>query len=401
MISSSKKERYAYIKYGDAVAQLSVIGPCPEHVPDGGPDTYAANFLRRSCGSPALLISYCDRGNSMRRGNITAITLNQNPRPLLLRMVIWLLISIKTFYHLLRFRPTHILCAVSGAPLWACFLASRIRGIPLIHTRHTRFGGNSSSGIKALSDRIDAFIIKRASVVICHGPYLKEQMLRLGVNPERLHEFNISYRYLLASNNVADGEIPDIAGQGKYRSILFVGRVSKGKGALDLFEACKDLLRSDKSIHLVYIGDGPDIHLLEQAVKKEELGDQVLIMGYIDHKLLPSIISQCHLIVTPTQSIYTESRCKAAIEGMILGKPVIAPDSGPFPYVFKHGYNGLLYKTDSVSDLREKIIMAMHDESLYFTLARGVKEERERFLDAAMDFRHALDLAYRQASSSP
>lgn len=398
MSPSSKKERYAYCKYGDVVAQLSALGPCPEYVPDGGPNTYAANFLRRSCGSPVLLISYCDSTETMRRGNVTALTFNSNHRPFLPELVVWMLILLKTFHHLLRFKPTHILSAASGPPLWACFLVSRLRRIPLAHTRHSRFGGGS--GIKALADRIDAFVIKRASVVICHGPYLKGQLLSLGVRPEKLHEFNISYRYLIASNNVADGEVPDISGHGKYRCIVFVGNASKEKGILDLLEACKGLLQSEKSIRLVYIGKGPHLRLLKERVKEEKLSDQVIILGHIDHKLLPSIISRCDLIVTPTQSIYPESRCKAAIEGMVLGKPVIAPDYGPFPYVLKHGHNGLLYKPDSVSDLRDKISMAMNDEILYSRLVRGAEEESKKLLDASMDFRHALDLAYGHTHSS-
>jgi 2-deoxystreptamine N-acetyl-D-glucosaminyltransferase/2-deoxystreptamine glucosyltransferase len=148
-------------------------------------------------------------------------------------------------------------------------------------------------------------------------------------------------------------------------------------------------------VRLIYIGKGPDLQLLEQKIQNEGLQAQIIIMGYIKHELLPSLINQSTVLITPTQSTYPESRCKAAIEGMVLGKPVIAPAFGPFPYVFKHGYNGMLYKPDSISDLREKIYTVMTDNALYASLLQGAEETGNTLMDAELTFRKALELAFK------
>lgn len=390
------EKRFAYCKYADVVSQLSTLGPCPEHVPDGGPDTYAANFLRLSCGNPVLLISYTDKdATTLTSNKVTARTFNMNSKHPILEPFTWLWLFFSTFILLLRFSPTHILCAASNSPLWACFLISRIKGIPLVHTRHAALSENPRSPAKRFIEYIDAFVIRRASAVICHGPYLRAQMLSLGVSADRLYEFNISYKYLISNTNAPAHEIYDLTDQGKNRCILFVGRAYKEKGIMDLFNACKDLLHSRADIRLVYIGEGPHLKLLNEQVVKEGLTDRVITLGHIAHNLLPFLIKQGHCLVTPTQSSFPESRCKAAIEGMILGKPVIAPEFGPFPYVFKHGHNGLLYTPDSVEDLRDKITAVINDDALYSRLVKGAKEETEKLLDASLSFRQALDMAFK------
>lgn len=394
MVSRSTK-RYAYCKNGDVVAQLNTLGPCPEHVPDGGPDTYAANFLHYACGYPVLLVSYCEKKELKKAGNVIAKTFRKKYRNKVLRAIASLNIFIQTLSALLQFKPTHIMCAATGSPLWACFLVSRIRSAPFFHSRHARVSAKDGSIIEQLIETLDAFVIRRASAVICHGPYLKGQMLELGVDPSRLHEFNISYRYLLDKTCVKNGDIPDISAQGRYRCILFVGTVSKQKGVIDLYEGSKKALHNNKNIRLVYVGKGPDLSLLREKLKDEKLQDQILLLGHINHHYLPFLIRQCTFLVAPTRSSYPESRCKAAIEGMILGKPVIAPRFGPFPYVFKHGHNGLLFEPDSVPDLAAKIHMLLDDHSLYLTLVKGAEEEGKRLLDSPKTFQQALKLIFK------
>lgn len=392
---TTDQRRYVYCKNGDVVAQLAAIGDCPKAVPDGGPDTYTANFLQFACGGPVLLLSYCDRDAISVSGNVVAHTFKKSYPYKWMRILAWLKIFINTLFCLFRFRPTHILCATSGSPLWACFLVSRINGIPLILTRHARFWEENKSTVKSLIEKIDAVVVRRASSVICHGPYLREHMLALGVNPNKLHEFNISYRYLLAhSHDVLSSEIPDISEHGKYRCILFVGTMTREKGIFDLFVATKNLLRTHSNLRLIFAGKGPDLLTLKDNVKNSNLENQIFILGHVNHELLPLLILQSAVVVTPTRSTYPESRCKSAIEGIVLGKPVIAPNFGPFPYVLRHEHNGLLYQADSVSDLKDKVSAVISDSVLYSRLLQGAKEEGAKLLDSPLSFRRALEMVY-------
>ena len=62
------------------------------------------------------------------------------------------------------------------------------------------------------------------------------------------------------------------------------------------------------------------------------------------------------MVVTPTQSQFPEGRCMATMEGLVMGVPVIAPNFGPFPFLVKHGENGLLFEPDSSHDIQDEFV---------------------------------------------
>ena len=84
----------------------------------------------------------------------------------------------------------------------------------------------------------------------------------------------------------------------------------------------------------------------------------------------------------------------AAMEGIAMGVPTIAPDSGPFPYLVKHGVNGLLFKPDCVADLRAQINKALDDNRLYIHLAQGAKESGKKLLNPPVIYLQSLEQAF-------
>jgi glycosyltransferase involved in cell wall biosynthesis len=236
-------------------------------------------------------------------------------------------------------------------------------------------------------------------VVICHGPYLEQQLLGIKVDPKRLLQFNLSYKYLLQPLPNY-GEIPDLT-EGKTKTcILFVGRIDADKGVFDLLEAALPRLEENSDLDLIYVGDGPHLAMLRKQSARHAFSKQIRILGYTDHRLVPSIIDQCKFLVTPSRKALPEGRTKAATEAIVLGKPVIAPNSDPFPYLIEHGKNGLLYEPQSVSDLRCKMATLLDDSALYERLAAGAAETGKNLLQSSMTFAQALEKAYSLSVSS-
>ena len=85
----------------------------------------------------------------------------------------------------------------------------------------------------------------------------------------------------------------------------------------------------------------------------------------------------------------------AAMEGLVMGVPVIAPRFGPFPYLITHEQNGLLFEPDSVSDLRSCIGRVLQDNTLYDQLKRGAKESGARILNPPRTFSQAVEQAFK------
>ncbi|MGY0215893.1 glycosyltransferase [Endozoicomonadaceae bacterium StTr2] len=97
--------------------------------------------------------------------------------------------------------------------------------------------------------------------------------------------------------------------------ILFVGNVSKMKGALRLFDA---YIESGLKNRLVYIGYGSAMNLLKKLISEHHLENRVIMKGYIaDPK---PFIKNSALLVLPS---YHEAMGYSAIEALCLGTPVI------------------------------------------------------------------------------
>ncbi|QKT02466.1 glycosyltransferase family 4 protein [Ectothiorhodospiraceae bacterium 2226] len=385
--------RLVYCKNGDVAAELAALGDRPAQV-TGGPHHYIGTFLQWSEDQPVLLLSFNRHSGSHRTARARARTLHWGPRrnPLLgpfakLRMFL------TTAARILAFRPSWVLCAASGPPLWACYAAARMLGVPFVHTRHGRFGGGSRRWNRQLETWLDGWVILHAHAVICHGPYLREQLLALGVPRARLLEFNLSYRYLDAHR--APREAPSDAGG---RTVLFVGRLQKAKGVFDLLEAMLPRLQADPRLRLVYAGGGPDLARLRERAAAAPCARQIEVPGYVPHDRVPTLVREARVVVTPTRAELPESRCKAAIESLVLGRPVIAPDAGPFPYVVRHGDNGLLFREHDVADLARQIGAALDDEALYARLLEGARRAGAELLDSSFNFRDALEAAYARSA---
>src|SRR5207245_2045471 len=100
------------------------------------------------------------------------------------------------------------------------------------------------------------------------------------------------------------------------------------------------------------------------------------------------------VVVTPTQTVFAEGRCMSAVEALYCGTPVIAPDFGPFPFLVKHGQNGLLYQPDSIPDLRAKLEQLWSDNEGYQKMAAGARQTADELrADPSPDFETALRAA--------
>lgn len=149
---------------------------------------------------------------------------------------------------------------------------------------------------------------------------------------------------------------------------MFVGRIEEQKGVFDLLDACEEVLTDMPDVFLVYIGKGSVHEELQRRSERMGLKDKVRLLGYVNHDQIVGVMRRCFVVVAPTRKEFPEGRCMSAMEGMVMGLPVVAPDFGPFPYLVQDNVNGLLYKPNSRDDLRDKIILLLTGNDRYIRI---------------------------------
>lgn len=391
--------RFAYCKHGDAVEELEAVGPAPVEVPAGGPRHYVTTFLHLAKGRPTLLLSLSRRDAHLLRGNVRAraVAYDSGPRHPLRSALVQTRAFLVILGALLRFRPTSILCAAAGGPpLWACHLAARLQRVPLVCTRHTSLRLPGRNPLRRLRRTLNAYVLRRSTCVLCHGPLLADELRGAGIPPQRLLRFDLSYGHLLRGADDAPYPLPEGLAGPPLR-VLFVGRIGWEKGVFDLFDAMQPLLRERPAVQLLYAGDGRDLPALARRVDKGRLRARVLLLGAVEHRRLPALLRAAHVVVTPTRASSTESRCKVAVEALVVGRPVIAPGFGPFPYLVTDGANGLLYTPDSVPDLRRALRRVIDEPGLRDRLTGGARHSGCDYLAAPVGFAQALHQAFAAA----
>ena len=390
-----RRDRFVYCRHGDIIDELKRIGPAPQEVPAGGTDHYLAAFLHFVEDAPTLLLAARPENATCSIENVRARTFRCYRRGGS-RWKSYLeeaMLFFRILQSLISFRPTKILCAKIGPALWACFLYSRWKGAFLVHSRHTRVELLSSNPVRRLWFQMDRWVLQRLPKVICHGPYLYQQLLDIGVRDENLVQYNVDYRYLLRADR-SSGEVPDLTEGGKRFIIFFVGRIHENKGVFDLLEAAAPLLERDPRLLLVYAGRGPDFDRLESLVRCQPCASQVKLMGFVEHGQLPALMAQAGVVVTPTRRALTEGLCSVVPESFVLGRPVIAPNFGPFPYLLEDDANGLLFEVEDVADLRRKLGAVVEDPACHERLLAGAREAGDRHLVPELDFPGALQKVF-------
>ena len=142
---------------------------------------------------------------------------------------------------------------------------------------------------------------------------------------------------------------------GNGTMVLYTGRLHKDKGVLDLADAFSRAKETKPELKLVYVGGSPDPSVpdvIKSRVKPEYRND-VFFEGWInDRSHLASEYMASDMVVLPS---YYESFGLSALEGMMLGKPVIASDIDGMGDVFVKPWYAYGVQPGNVPQLQERL----------------------------------------------
>lgn len=203
---------------------------------------------------------------------------------------------------------------------------------------------------------------KKISYIITPSEFYKEKLIEDGENEknvEAIHNFIHLEDYNLETSDKGYG--------------LYIGRLSKEKGILNLVEAFSRL-QGEK---LYIAGDGPEKEKIEKIIENRDLQDNIKLLGYLKQDDVKKYIKNARFIVVP--SIWYENCPYSILETQAIGKPVIGADVGGIPELVKDKENGLIYKYDSIDELETKMKLLFENQELAERYGKKAKEYAEKF----------------------
>jgi glycosyltransferase involved in cell wall biosynthesis len=154
-------------------------------------------------------------------------------------------------------------------------------------------------------------------------------------------------------------------------SVLFVGRVSREKGIVSLFEAA----RVCSDIPFLIAGSW------QAMPEASELApDNVTLLGAVPSQKLGALYENARIFVLP--SVWYEGFPTVLLEAMSHGLPVVCSRIGGLPEIVDDGKTGLLYEPGNAGELADRILMLWSDSALCQKLGEAGRKKMYEEYDA-------------------
>lgn len=163
--------------------------------------------------------------------------------------------------------------------------------------------------------------------------------------------------------------------------LLYVGRIKKGKGLVDLISAMS-LYKGERRIVLDVVGGFDDSDYereVWETIKINNLEDNVVFHGWKKSDEIIAIERSCHALVLPS---YQEVLPCVIAEAMALGKPAIATETGGIPEMIEGGKTGFMFSKGDVRGLLASLLSLQNlSQSEYSNMSDAARKKAMEFYE--------------------
>jgi glycosyltransferase involved in cell wall biosynthesis len=247
--------------------------------------------------------------------------------------------------------------------------------------------------------------LEKYAAIVTGSTHMRAEYIRNGINPQKV--FNTALpvarsRDKMNGNGVRGlsdridfksaqngTELPDFGTESKapeveitqHWSLLFLGRMSRPKGAHVFIDALKEVsMVLDKPLQVTFAGDGDERRELERlAVNAQSPKLKIEFVGWVDGHEKDVLLEACDLLVVP--SLWPEPFGLVGPEAGLFGVPVAAFDVGGIHDWLLDGVNGFLASgtPPTSKGLAGAIIKCLQDPATYARLRKGAIEIAQKF----------------------
>jgi glycosyltransferase involved in cell wall biosynthesis len=236
-------------------------------------------------------------------------------------------------------------------------------------------------------------LYRRTHAVVAVSEDVAARCREVGIAPDAIHRAHGVVD--IGRFAAADGAeaIRKELGVGSGPVVGSVARLAANRGHELLIAGFARLLDERPDARLLLIGKGERRDALEALVRERGLTGQVLFAGYRDADL-PAVVAS--LDVFALMGAGSDESCRAALEAMAAGRPVVARAVGALSETVVHGETGLIVEDQRPESVAHALGALLADPERARAMgAAGQRRAADRFSPA----RHAerMEAIYREA----
>jgi len=245
-----------------------------------------------------------------------------------------------------------------------------------------------------MNSQVLRYFLERTDEIVAVSNGLREIYIESGFDPDRISVLHNMVSGLEESVSEASSELQELRNRlhlgEEERVVLYVGRLSWGKGVHLLVEAMPRVLEEVQDTRLLVAGEGILMSLLKERVAGLGMEDSVSFLGQVSHKTVQSLYQLADLVVSP--SLWPEPLSRVHLEAMSASRPIVASRVGGNPETVDDGETGLLVPPGEVDRLADSILYLLQNPETAEKMGMRGREKAYRSFNVSTIARKTISL---------
>lgn len=249
-------------------------------------------------------------------------------------------------------------------------LARRGRVILSAHNTFWPMGKRSRSFRNRLKEAQIARGLKRISAAVCTSPECARQVAQLSGRRSGL---------FVETPQIPLGHKVSVRPRSDVRRLLYLGRIERNKGVLDLVAAFDRLAGAFPEIRLEIAGAGAAEGDLRAAIAAAEHGARIEYAGLLAGEGVHAALERADLLICPTRSSFSEGLALVVVEAAVHGVPAVLSSVVPAKELVVGGC--VEFEADNTEAFYNALNELLAEPAAYQQLCRGLGDCRDQFFD--------------------
>lgn len=206
---------------------------------------------------------------------------------------------------------------------------------------------------------------KKFNLIFVVNNITRDYFIGKGFQPNRVIEVN---------NAIPYNKIVNIKQEKKEYEAIYLSRLTKRKGILDLVDIWNILIKTKPSAKICVVGDGDDKNEFIKKIKKNNLEKNIILTGGVSDDEKFCLMKRSKLFLFPS---YYEAKPIVLIEALACELPVVAYDLS----IYKENYNGYIFTVEmgNIEMMAKKTNEILENMQDYESLIKESKEFVSQF----------------------
>jgi colanic acid/amylovoran biosynthesis glycosyltransferase len=173
--------------------------------------------------------------------------------------------------------------------------------------------------------------------------------------------------------------------EGEPTRLLFIGRLTEKKGLLDVLEAVRRVVESERNVELAIVGEGELERSGRAQAEAAGIGGSVRWLGKLKSEGVLAILERSHILVAPSRTAENgdqEGIPNVLKEAMACGLPVLSTRHSGIPELVDDGVSGYLVPEADPVALARQLLELIDDPGRWPSMGRAGRAKIEKEYDS-------------------